>query len=93
MFGLFRKSSRDTTADPEFAPAVGVPVRDVTAALAVVDALAIDRRILRVEVLTEGRLKVVTGHVAGPLTADVHHLTLERQSSGWQVVEHHHLVS
>ena len=93
MFGLFRKTSQAKPPEPGPAPVVGIPVRDVVAALAAVDALAIDRRILRVEVVTEGRVKVETGHVTNGLNANVHYLMLEQRSGGWQVVEHDNLVS
>jgi hypothetical protein len=93
MIGWFNKSSRPAIPEPETDPVIGIPVQDVVAALAVVDTLAIDRRILQVEVVSERRIKVQTGHATGGLNANVHYLTLERQAAGWQVVGHDNLVS
>ena len=68
------------------APVLGISKEELAAALAAMDTLGmdVDRRILSVQVVGDGHLKVETGHCTGPLDAHVDHVVLRRGHSGWR---------
>ena len=93
MFNWFRKLSQAENPVSQHYPLVGIPVSEVAAALALVETLPIDHRILGLIVEPDGCLQIQTGHSSGFLSASLHYITLERQPDGWHVVRNDHLVS
>ena len=65
-------------------PWIGIPIADLVAALAALEAVPnIDRRILRLEVTGKGDLKVLTGHSTADLNAELTEVALHRDGDGW----------
>ena len=92
---LSKRSSPAADVPAEAPPLIGITREDLLAALAAIDAVGsgVDRRILRVQVVGEGRMEVSTGHVSGFLNADCNEFVLQRDGSGWRITEHVNIVS
>jgi hypothetical protein len=93
LLDLFKK--RSPPCDSTHYPGAGISLEDLTSALAVIETLGpeVDRRILRAEVVGDGRLTVSTGHVTGFLNSDHHEFVLQRQSGTWRIVSHQNFLS
>jgi hypothetical protein len=70
-------------------PFIGIPVAELTAALALVETTEglRDRRVMWLNVCNNGMLRVRTGEQASGLCGGGHELLIQKTQEGWEVVE------
>src|SRR4051812_47366952 len=83
--GGFLLQKREPMPESPQQPWIGVPAADLASALEVLNAMPrIDRRVLRLEVVGDGVLKVLVGHNTGPMNAELTEVELRRDGGSWR---------